>query len=146
MELRGMIDRVIIDHDNKTITPVDIKSSWDIESFDYSYLKNCYYIQAAMYKLCIEAWAAQQGIEDYQIKPMKFLSCDTTGYMKSLTYTLTNEDIVAATEGFRVRGKEYIGLKQALNEIQFGITTGMWNISKKAVENNGHLSLEILYE
>jgi hypothetical protein len=150
VELRGMLDRITVSHEKKKITPSDVKSSWDIESFDYSYVKNCYYIQAAMYDLAASAWATQQGIGDYTIEPMTFLSCDTRGYMQSIPYTLTGDDIGAAMYGFTLdNGKHYQGLLAVLKDIKWAIDNGKWNVSKDVyqdMEKKGHTGLGIVYK
>ena len=146
MDMKALLDRVIVCHTTMTIQPIDIKSGWDLEGFSYSYCKMGYYIQAAFYKQAILSWAENNDLGGYTILPLMFLVCDTGGYMRSVCYKLTGEDIIAAEEGFRIGNKEYTGLLPALREIRWCQDQAIWNCSKEVVDKQGILSIGLNYE
>lgn len=145
VEVKSLIDRMIVDHTARKVYVLDVKSSWDTERFERNYLNLCYYIQACLYQKAVEAWCEQQDV-DYYIEPMKYIVADSQGYMQPVLYECTGKDIQAAYEGFKVRGYEYTGLKTALQDIKYGIETGMWNIDRKVANNMGKCSLDIQYD
>ena len=65
---------------------------------------------------------------------MKFIVCDSSGYMQPLVYTTNEEHYAQALGGFYMHGKYYPGLNQALSDIQWHKHTGMWNISRNNYE------------
>ncbi len=49
LEVKCMIDRVIINEKDKVIQPYDLKTTWGVDMFDFNYIKYKYYIQYALY-------------------------------------------------------------------------------------------------
>ncbi len=100
MKIKSMIDVVRIDHSNKTITPIDLKTG--AEGFMKSYWRWKRYLQASMYtdSLNFAAWDDPLGkMNDYEIKPMKFVFADTTLRNPPIIYSSTELDIHAGREG-----------------------------------------------
>ena len=88
VDCKSLLDIVVIDHDKKTVTPVDLKTTGDsLNSFDYVCSKYRYDIQAAfytdaLYKLVVGEYNARttdrlqelfSGIDDYQVVGFKFV-------------------------------------------------------------------------
>lgn len=76
--IKGMLDLVCVDHANKTIHPCDVKTTKDIYSFEESFYKYRYYLQASIY-----TWLLAQAIKDdcpelqkYKMMPYKFIVVD----------------------------------------------------------------------
>lgn len=146
VEVKNLIDRMIINHDEKWVQPADVKSLWDNENFQKNYLHLYYYIQGGLYDKGAIAWAKQQKLEGYDIKPMKFVCVDSQGHMKSLLYSMTRQDIEMADKGFSINGRKYPGIYEAIADIKWGIDTGIWNCSREAYENNGICNMNLQYE
>lgn len=143
LECKALVDRLIVDHKNQTVQPIDLKSSYDPDGFGYSYLKHGYWIQAAHYDMAVSHWMEDMH---YQLLPMKFLVCDSTGVMASCVYELTEIDKQYAYDGFKLKsGRSYPGLITLLNDISWGIETGRWNVSRQVYENSGVVPLDIEY-
>jgi hypothetical protein len=147
IELRGMLDQVEVNHLKKYIQPYDIKTTYDNEGFDRSYLKGLY-IQAATYDKGLHKWAIEHGLDDYEILPMKYPVADTCNENIPLMYNLTEEDLRRAYKGFYTKGssKWYPGLDETLDAIKWHVDTGIWNVSKYAYDKQGKLELEIEYK
>ncbi len=99
MKAKSMLDLVYIDHTNKTITPIDLKTGG--EGFMKSYWKYKRYLQAAMYTdvLNFVDWEDDQRINEYEIRPMKFIFADTNLVNPPMIYSSTSLDIHAGREG-----------------------------------------------
>lgn len=75
---KGMLDLVHIDHTNKVIYPCDIKTTKSIYTFEESFYKYRYYIQAAMYTQLLQDTIAEKcpELKDYKIAHYRFLVID----------------------------------------------------------------------
>lgn len=143
---RSMVDKLVVDHSKKTITPYDWKCTWsNEEGFEYNYLKNLYSIQAGLYDMAIWHWKREHGLE-YKVNPMTYIAADTTSNNAPVVYKLTAQDIEMAKHGYKVRGKYYPGVLELLDNIKWHVETGIWNTSKKIYESKGVVGLEIDYE
>lgn len=147
MEHKSKIDRFVVNHDHKTVQPMDIKSTYDSENFEYSYLYRGYYLQCAMYDKALKAWCKQEGYDNYQINPMVFLVCDSMGFMRSQLYKVSRYDLKCAYDGFITKnGREYKGLTESLQDLQYCLDTGIWNTTRTAIEKQGINELHVEYQ
>lgn len=139
--LKGMLDLVIIDHKEKIISPCDLKCTWSVENFyNEYYLYRLSYLQAFIYKE-----ACKKLLEDYPgytIENLKFIVCDSINYYNPLIYTLSEQDMIDAYEGFEYKDRKYKGLKQIIEELKFSLTHSLWNMSMENYINNGIVKLK----
>jgi hypothetical protein len=143
---KSMIDKTIVDHEKKTIQPIDWKTSWDSEEPQRAYLKFGYYIQAGLYDSALGYWRIQHGLTDYEILPMIYIFCDTTGFADPTVLKLTKADLDAAWKGFSVRGYRYRGLNELIGDIAWHVETGIWSTSFEMCLNKGVVKLHIDYD
>lgn len=69
LKFKGLLDGVIFDHERKTIKPWDLKTTSDSTlSFEGSFIKWRYYIQAAIYRLGLEIL-----FPEYEVLPFEFI-------------------------------------------------------------------------
>jgi hypothetical protein len=143
---KAMVDKVIVDHIDKTIAPIDWKTSWDNENPQQSYTKFGYYLQAAMYNYALTVWAKEHGLEGYQILPMKFIFIDTAGFADPVVLVLSSNDLREARDGFHLRGYKYSGLTELIKQITWHVETGIWSSAMAIAQNNGEVTLDLNYE
>lgn len=144
---KSEIDILHIDHEKKIIYIKDLKTTYDNESFEYSYIKNNYYLQAAFYYLAVEFWAKQEGLEDYSIIPMEFIVGDTSSNnRRPIVYPTTMKDVAAGLNGFFIRGTYYRGIRELVEEISWAEDNDIWNCSKQVFDNQGIIPLTIKYD
>lgn len=143
---KSMLDKVIVNHEEKTITSLDWKTSWDNEEPQRAYLKFGYYLQAALYHEALNIWATEHNLQDYGIIPMKYIFCDTSGFADPVVLELSVEDLVAGWNGFTIRGYRYRGLNELMNDIAWHVETGNWATSKAIFDARGHLQLALDYD
>ena len=139
------MDKVIIDHEQKTIQVYDLKCTWSVENF-YSeyYLYRRAYIQAYLYYVAMDSLTISESsdLSGYTVLPPRFIVCDSTNYYNPLIYTLSEEDLKEAYEGFEHKGRTYPGVKELIKDLNWAINNNVWNISRKNYINNGLVNLK----
>lgn len=144
---KSEVDLLEVDHDYEIIYIRDVKTTFDNESFEYSYIKNNYYLQAAFYYLAVKYWAEQNGLGSYQIRPMEFLVGDTSANnRRPIRYQLSKADIDKGLTGFYMRGTYYRGIYSLMEEISWCEDNDIWNCSKQVFDNKGVMQLNINYD
>lgn len=144
---KSELDMMKIDHKNKTIYIKDLKTNYDNENFEYSYIKYRYDLQAAFYYLAIENWKLQEGMSDYKVLPMEFVVGDTSANnRRPIRYQTSIYDLERSLNGFTLNGKYYNGLHTIIDEICWSEDNDIWNCSRLVHDSNGHLKLKINYE
>lgn len=144
-KFKSMLDKVIIDHDAKTISPYDLKCTWSVENFyEEYYLYRRAYIQAYLYY-----YAMLHLVKDeespyygYTINYLKFIVCDSTNYYQPLIYTLDFNDMADAYAGFVHKGRNYPGVGDLIAALSWCIESGTWDISHKNYLSNGVVNIK----
>lgn len=142
---KSMLDKVIIDHDNETIQPYDLKCTWSVENFyEEYYLYRRAYIQAYLYNEAMIHLSKDKSLEchGYTVLPIKFIVCDSTNYYNPLIYALSEEDLQDAYNGFRHKNREYPGVKPLIKDLQWAMENNMWNISRENWESKGIVGIK----
>ena len=89
IDCKALLDRVIVDHKNKTIQPIDFKTMGDQTIyFPKSLRQRRYDIQAAFYT---EALKSKKEYETYKILPFKFIVESTINPGNPLVFTCSQE-------------------------------------------------------
>lgn len=144
---KSEVDILQIDHENKIIQPIDLKTTYDNESFDYMYIKNSYYLQNAFYVRAAEEWAKEQNIGYFKVRPMIFVVGDTSSNnRRPIIYKTSEDDINNAINGFYLRGVYHKGLDELVNDILWAEDNDIWNCSRDVYGKDGILDLNINYD
>jgi hypothetical protein len=147
MIFKSMIDKLIINHDEKTIDIYDLKCTWSVENFleDY-YLYRRSYIQAYLYfkACCFLVENEESPYYGYCVKNPTFMVCDSTNYMNPLLYTLSESDMEKAYNGFERKGRSYPGVKDIIQDLTWALENNTWNISRKNFMSNGLIIIDDL--
>lgn len=142
---KSMMDKVVVDHEQRTIQVYDLKCVWAVEGFyEEYYLYRRAYIQAYLYYMAAISLTEDVNHEwyGYTVLQPRFIVCDSTNYMNPLVYILLDSDLMDAYEGFEHKGRNYPGVKQLIADLQWAIETNIWNISKENYLNNGLVNLK----
>jgi len=144
MKFKSMMDKVVVDHDEKTIQVYDLKCVWAVENFyEEYYLYRRAYIQAFLYHRALlnteDAFPFDSN--DYEILYPKFIVCDSTNYMSPLVYILDDDDMEDAYRGFEHKGRVYAGVKDLITDLKWAIENDRWNISRKNHIAEGRIKL-----
>lgn len=144
MKFKSMMDKVVVDHDEKTIQVYDLKCVWAVENFyEEYYLYRRAYIQAFLYHRALlnmeDAFPFDHN--DYEILYPKFIVCDSTNYLSPLVYTLDDDDMEDAYYGFAHKHRQYPGVKEIIADLKWAIENDRWNISRKNHISEGRVKL-----
>lgn len=142
---KSMLDKVIIDHDEKVIKPYDLKCTWSVENFyEEYYLYRRAYIQAFLYYYAMKHISEDENSEyyGYKVDYLSFIVCDSSNYYAPLVYTISEEDMNDAYDGFIHKGRNYPGVSELIKGLKWAINTGVWNISEKNFANNGVINIK----
>lgn len=108
IECKSLLDMVIVNHNDKTIQPIDIKTMGDKNVyFSKSMRQRRYDIQAAFYTLAIQHWMKEQGLGEYRLLAFKFLVESTVNPGMPLVYKCTSELLYMGRWG-REEGNLYL--------------------------------------
>ena len=145
LPLKSMLDKVIIDHDEKVIRPYDLKCTWSVENFyEEYYLYRRAYIQAYLYFHAMVKLANDSESEyyRYRVDYLQFIVCDSTNYYQPLVYTIDIDDMEDAYNGFIHKGRTYPGVKDIIAALSWCLESGTWNISHKNYLSNGIVNIK----
>ena len=144
-QFKSMLDKVVIDHKEKTIQPYDLKCTWSVENFyEEYYLYRRAYIQAFLYYNAMKYLAADEASPyyGYKVEYLKFIVCDSTNYYQPLIYTLDDYDMINAYKGFILKGRTYPGVQDLIAALTWCVTSGTWTISHKNYLSNGVVNIK----
>jgi hypothetical protein len=141
---KALLDLVLIDHINKNITPIDLKTtSGKTSEFKSSFMKWKYYIQASLYSYGLkQCCIADSPIDDYEVLPFKFIVISTTDSGKPIVWKCTNKDLMVgmmggtSSTGYHIRG--FIELAETLN---WHYQADLWDYTRDVYEGNGEIEL-----
>ena len=145
LKVKAMMDKVIVDHDLKTIQIYDLKCTFSVENFfDEYYIKRKAYIQAYIYhKALFNSDVNLLGFDngEYEILLPKFIVCDSINYMNPLVFTLSLKEIDESYFGFLYKEKWYRGVKHIIEDLIWAKENDIWNISRENYMSNGQVKL-----
>lgn len=134
LEFKSMLDKIVVNHKEKTIQPYDLKTVYDGEIFGYQYYKMKYWIQAALYNEAVKQWAIDHNIENYKILPMNFIVADSSLKNEPLIWKVSENSLESAWEGQKTPVK-IKGVRELITEIKWHSDNGIWTYPKEAAEN-----------
>jgi hypothetical protein len=139
---KSMLDKVIVDHQEKTIQVSDLKCTWAVENFyDEYYLYRRAYIQGYLYYHAVKHMFDELVAVKYEVLPPQFIVCDSTNYACPLIFRMDNNTFQDAEQGFEYKGRKYPGVKSLIEDLKWAIKNDKWNISKENYLNNGVVKL-----
>ena len=143
LKMKGMLDKVIVDHRAKTIHIYDLKCTWAVENFyrEY-YLYRRGDIQAGVYYMLALHHFNDLVKEGYTVNPPSFIVCDSGAYYSPLIYDLTDTDIVDAMNGFEYKGTKYRGIIEIIEDIKWAKEMDVWNISRINYLSAGRVNIK----
>lgn len=141
-QFKSMMDKVIVDHTEKTIQVYDLKCTWSVENFyDEYYLYRRAYIQGYLYYIGARHNFKELVDQGYNVLYPKFIVCDSTNYSAPLIYAMDVDNAADAVSGFVHKGRYYPGVASLIKDLQWAIKNDKWNISRENYINNGVVKL-----
>lgn len=140
------LDKVIINHIDKTIQPIDIKTTGKHTSkFMESFISFRYDIQASIYYqgICDYIWKKSEHLKGYSILPFKFIVESTKYIGTPLIYNINPRIIDQAYEGYFYKNTEMTGWNDLLKTLQWHKENNVWDYTKSTFENDGQVEVEL---
>jgi len=144
VEMKMMADKIIVDREHETLQLVDPKIVFDNQNFYREYfLKKRADIQAYIYYEGLKSGKIDLGFDysKYLVLPPIFIAVDSGCYYAPVQYKMTLKGLKNAYEGFVENGREYKGVKEIMEELNWAKETGNWKITKKIFDNKGIVDL-----
>lgn len=142
IDLRGIIDRVVIDHKNKTIRFIDLKTGKDDAlNFMNSFLKYRYYLQESVYVQAFKSICKMLDLKKYSMLPFQFLYISRSEQVPIL-YTINKKWHKCALNGFKINHYTYKGLNQLIDDVKWHFKTNSFELPREIEESNGEIILK----
>lgn len=140
---KGIVDLVIVNHKNKTIRFIDLKTGKeDASNFSSSFVKYRYYLQALLYLIGADSFKEEYKLQDYTVLPFEFLYISRFQKIP-ITYKVSDKWIKGAINGFTTpAGYKYKGLNQLLDDIDWHWTNKEFDLPRELVEANGVIEIK----
>ncbi len=144
--LRGIIDMVELDHKNKTIRLIDLKTGGESATeFTHSFVKWRYYLQEAVYMKAIDYIKSILNVDDYSVLPFQFLYIGLREKIPVIM-TVTDKWHNAALNGFTTAaGYDYKGLDLLLEEITYHWVNKVFDVPYEIHKQGGHIKLNDVF-
>ena len=141
-KIKGELDRVIIDHSDKVITPIDFKTTGKpINGFVNDFWYYRYDFQAAVYtRGLVEDPRIKKLLEsNYSLNPFLYIAVETNLISNPMVFEVTPEAIEVGFSGGTVKGKTYEGFEQAIQRYYYAEEFNSWDYPKEYYESNGKI-------
>lgn len=145
MLFKSMMDKVIVDHEKRTVQVYDLKCVWAVENFyEEYYLYRRAYIQAYLYWKAMDILTHTKDHPWYGYEALcpRFIVCDSSNYYNPLIYELSGNDLADAYEGFEYKGRTYPGVWSIIQDLKWALENDVWNISRANHELNGIVNIK----
>lgn len=140
---KALLDIVLVDHAEKKIYPVDLKTtSSSIYHFASSFIKYKYYLQASMYTAAVEELFVNEISEGYTVENFKFIVVGTTGRNDVLTYTVSDADLQAGDYGYTdLYGNYHRGWITLLEDLSWHYENDLWKHPRNVYAHQNDMPL-----
>jgi hypothetical protein len=128
---KALPDLIHINHSNKTINIVDIKSFEG--DFETNYYKYRYYYQAVFYLMAMERRYNDTLIpKDYKVEDFYFIAIDKSKFKGNILYKFDKSNLHIILEGGKLtdsrgHGHKIKGLRKLFKEYDYHSRTGNWD-------------------
>jgi len=92
---KSLLDIIVIDHKNKNIFPIDLKTTGkSVLNFRSAFMKWKYYLQASFYTDAVTFWKNNESdLIDYTVENFKFLVVETIGMNPPMLFKCSDKDL-----------------------------------------------------
>lgn len=135
--IRCMYDMIYVDYNNKTILPIDLKTTgWVEEDFENSLYKWRYDLQATKYSYILRQVVAQDDyFKDFKILPFAFLPINK--FHLNPQFYVYEKSLNDVQEAFIKNGEVFLPWHELLNRVRWHIETDNFRYYPETVKNNG---------
>lgn len=146
-DIKGELDRVIIDHDAKRIIPIDFKTTGkSVMGFNSDFWHHRYDFQAAVYKfgLGLNDMIADYLNKDYYISEFLYIVVEKELTLSPMIFKVNQRVIdVGFSGGTLSNGKSLDGFEQAMLRYEFADKNNAWEYPMEYYDNDGEMYIEL---
>lgn len=156
VECKGLLDGILINHDEKTIQPIDLKSTGKkVQEFPTSFTQFGYQRQAAFYLLALNSFLQNRSeydtrdILNYTILPFKFIVVESKpSHSSALIFQCSENDIHCGLYGGwnKITQQYHKGIYNLLEDYRWHKEHNKWLMPREAYQNKGVLQLDVFLE
>jgi hypothetical protein len=138
LKIKGELDRIVIDHTDKTITPIDFKTTGKpITGFvgDFWYYR--YDFQSVVYlRGLYEHPDIKKLLEsNYSLNPFLYIAVETNLVNQPMIFEVGEEASLIGFFGGIVNNKKYEGFEKAIERYQYAVVNNAWDYPMEYYEN-----------
>ena len=145
VNIKGELDRVIIDHVTETIKPIDFKTtSKPLMSFMGEFWKLRYDFQAATYSIGLLNHPEIKELLDkgYTMDPFKFIVVHVDCITSPMVFTVPIKAINIGFHGGETSVRYYEGLEQAIQRYKYATENNAWEYPQEYYQK-GSIDIEL---
>jgi hypothetical protein len=153
LECKSILDKVLVDHNDKRIIPMDIKTtSKGVSNFIQSFIRYGYFRQCSFYDYAIRYWLEHLSeIEDHQkwtIEPFRFIVVDSNLNDFPLIYRCSGADLRFGRDGgyLPYSNRHLKGWVTLTEDLAFYQNKRDWRYNVKALIAEGELVIDAFSE
>ncbi len=128
---KGLIDVLFVDHNDKSITIVDLKTTAkSVYAFEHSYIKYRYYLQGGLYYSGVKDLVTlSDPFPNYTVKNPLFVVIEQRGGNPPFIFEMSDEDLRVSQWGGRIGSSNRIikGYLDLLNDLHWHQTSDIWD-------------------
>ena len=142
-EVRCMFDAIIVNHSEKIIIPIDLKTTGKNESeFQNSFISSNYYLQATLYTQILQKVISSDNyFKDFKIAPYKFIVINSDSLSPMIWEFPLNKYEGDFEDNY---GNKYESWRKLAVKLNWHLETGITNYSYDAYNNKGVGYIECL--
>ena len=144
LKFKGELDRVVLDHDNKKIIPIDFKTtSKNINGFKYEFWKYRYDFQAAVYHygLLKQDYIRELMKLGYVMDNFLYIVVEKELANSPICFEVDKSIIEIGLAGGKIENTYYESFTQAVERYLYAKNNNNWQYPKEYYVNNGRMSL-----
>ena len=149
LNCKSILDKVLVDHNDKRIIPMDIKTtSKGVGNFIQSFIRYGYFRQCSFYNYAIRYWLLNiskiKNPEEWTIEPFRFIVVDSNLNDFPLIYRCTQKDLDFGRDGgyLPYSNRHIKGWITLTEDLAFYQSKRDWRYPAKALLANGELVID----
>ena len=143
--VKGMLDCLIVNHKNKVIIPVDLKTGESpCKDFPMLYTLHKYHIQGALYREGIKSIVDNDfDLTGYDVRPFEFIYISKLNPHRPMRFKVTDAMHKYALDGFTDRyGHKHTGVYDLLDQYYYSVANNNADYTKEEMQTKGMVYLD----
>lgn len=143
---KGMLDCLVVNHNEKLIFPIDLKTGEEAcKIFPMLYTGHRYYIQGGLYREALKAIVDNDfELMGYQVREFEFVYISKLNPNKPMRFRVSEDMHQAALNGFVDRhGYKYRGVYELLDEYYYSVQNNFAQYTLEEQQSKGLIEMDL---